>query len=507
MAQSKEAEDRNPSGEENRRNLILLGLILLSGTLLRLFRLAQSPIWLDEAHTIWIAGKSLPDLIQYVNIYEVHPHLYYVFVHFWMKFAGSGVFLLRLPSALMGAVGIYIVFLLARELSGTKTALLAAMFMSLSNIEILYAQEIRMYGVLLLSTVLLCYNFVRALKTGKRHYWMFFVLSSLMGIYNDYRSFLPVAVCSLFFLIFFKNYKDQLKKILVSDFLIGLLSLPLIPIFLHQTGPGGGGTSINIFYSDVNFILVMKTIFSLFGGFILPVNNLFIIVSALILLSVIITGITFHYRESGKSPLLLLLPAIITISLTTVILYSIFRTKIYSINNLMFLSPLFLILLSQSIFQLKKRAAPLFFIIIIAFIGINTVCNYLWFNDPRYNKQDFRAVVNYMKSQIKPDDKIVLIPNYQKYVFHYYYKGSNPVLQLTPGTLMSPEVQKALQEPGRVWWIFASDSFIDPAQKVRRWVDGNYRIIQAMEVESMNYHPVVSGNIQIYLGEKKAESR
>ena len=503
MIESNEVKDKNISKDENKKYLTLLGVILLFGTFMRLFKLAQSPIWLDEAHTIWVAGKSLPDLIQYINIYEVHPHFYYVFIHLWMKFAGSGIFLLRLPSALMGVASIYLVFLLAREISGTKIALVAALFMSFSNFEILYAQEIRMYCVLLLSTTLICYNFIRAMKTGKWHYWVFFVLSSLLGIYNDYRTALLVAICNLFFLIFYKSFKDQLKKILAADILIGILSVPLIPIFLHQTGPAGGGTSINIFYSDVSFILVMKTIFSLFGGFVLPVSNLFVVIFALILLSIIVVGVTYHYRESGKFALLL--PLIFVLSLTAVILYSIFRTKIYSINNMMFLSPIFLVLLSQSIFELKKKFAPLFFIIIIVFFGINSICNNLWFNNPRYNKQDFRTVVNYIIPRIKPDDKIALVPEYQKFAFNYYYKGNSTILYLTPRTLMDPEVQQTLQEPGRIWWIFASDGYMDPTRKVRRWVDSNYRILEAVEVESMNYHPVVSGNIQVYLGERKLE--
>lgn len=501
MTLSNEAEDKYIPKDDNKKYLTLLGFILLAGTLMRLFKLAQSPVWLDEAHTIWIAGKNFPDMIQYINIFEVHPHFYYAFIHFWMKFAGTDIFLLRLPSALMASAAIYMAFLLAREISGTKVALIAALLVSFSNFEILYAQEVRMYSVLLFSTPLICYNFIRAMKTGGRHYWGFFVLSSLLGIYNDYRTALPVAICNLFFLVFHKNFKDQLKNILMADILTVILSVPLIPIFLHQTGPAGGGTSINIFYSDVSFILVMKTIFSLFGGFILPVSNLFIIIFALALLTLVSVGVFRHYKDAGKFALLL--PLIFVLSLIAVILYSILRTRIYSINNMMFLSPVFLILVSQSLFELKKKFAPLFFIVLIVFFGINAVCNNLWFNNPCYNKQDFRTVVNYIMPQIKPGDKIALVPEYQNFAFDYYYKGNNTILYLTPRTLMNPEVQQSLQEPGRVWWIFASDGYLDPAGKVRRWVSGNYRIIQAVEVESMNFHPVVSGNIQVYLGERK----
>ncbi len=505
MTQPNEATEKTKSTDEDKKYLTLLGFIIIFGTFMRLFKLAQSPVWLDEAHAIWIAGKNFPDMIQYINIYEVHPHFYYTFLHFWMKLTGSGIFLLRLPSALMGVTAIYIVFLLARELSGTKVALTAALLVSFSNFEILYAQEVRMYSVLLLSTVLICYNFVMALKTGKWYYHAFFILSSLMGIYNDYRTILLVAICNLFFLFFFKSFKAHLKKILVVDFLIGLLSVPLIPVFLHQSSPAGGGTTMRLFLPEVSFALVMKTIFSLFGGFILPVSNLTIIIFSLILLAIIIAGTFYHYRETGKFALFL--PMIFVLSFVIVILYSIFRARIYSINNMMFLSPVFMILLSQSLFEVKKKFAPLFFIIIIAFFGINATCNNLWFNNPRYNKQDFRSVVNYIKPQIKPEDKIALIPEYQNFAFHYYFKGNNTILYLTPRTLMDPEVQQVLREPGRVWWIFATDGYVDPTRKIRRWVDGNYRIIQAVEVESMNFHPVVSGSIQVYLGERKPEDK
>jgi len=475
---------------------LLIIIIILISVFTRLFRLSYHSIWLDEAHLIWIAMRPPAQIIEFVKIYELHPPLYYLFIHY-ILLIGRSEFILRLPSVLAGIAEVYGAYLLGSEAWNRRAGLLAAFFMSLSVFEILFSQEIRMYPFLLLFIILAAYNFLKALNTGKTKYWIFYAISALLGLYTDYRIIFILTAAFIFFFICFDTYKGHLKPLLITHISIAILFAPLIRMLLHQSGPAGGGTSLALFFSPPDADKILRSIFALFGGYILPLNNITIYLLVLGILAVLFTGPYYMYREKGKSSFYLAF--IFIFSLAAMSGYAMFRTRIYSVKHTIFLSPIFLTLLASAVLAIRKKYKVVFSLIIGAFLILNLFSLYLWYFNPHYQKQDFRAVVNVIQANMKQGDKIVIVPEYTWYPFKYYYRGKNQVYAVVPRTM-----NRAIKELGnteRVWWIFSGDRVIDPEGTIRKWVSQHYKIKRQVIFPHIPYE-VTGESIEVYLGEK-----
>lgn len=131
---------------------LLAGIILL-GFMLRIYRIGDKGLWLDEAFSVWMARNSLPELIAWLLRVDQHPPLYYVLLHFWL-WLGDSAAQVRTLSALFGTLTLPIMFLLGRRISGSGVGLTAALILALSPFHVRFAQETRMYALLTLNVSL-----------------------------------------------------------------------------------------------------------------------------------------------------------------------------------------------------------------------------------------------------------------------------------------------------------------------------------------------------------------
>ncbi|MCE1247661.1 MAG: glycosyltransferase family 39 protein [Firmicutes bacterium] len=483
------------------RPLVPMTIILIIGAVLRFYKLSNPSLWLDEGHMLWIGLKPLGEIIPFVNTYELHPPLYYLFMHFWLKL-GTTEFIIRIPSVVAGVAGIYAVYLMARESAGHRTALLAAAFSSFSCFEILFCQEARMYPFLLLFSSLCIYHFIRALRTGRFVNCFFFVITALLALYTDYRVIFILIAMTVWYFINIREFGLRLKTMLISAAAIVAGSVPLIPIILHQSGPQGGGSSMALFFGPPDGPKFFKSIFSLFAGNVLPLEQGLINILAFAILAVLAWGtfIIFKSKDTGKT----LFPALFFLSLAGMICYSLFKARIFSVHHIIFLSPVFMCLLAAVTMETGKLQRLIIPVVVIAFLYFNLASLFLWYTSPFCQKQNFRALVSYVSSQTQPGDKIAIVPEYQAYPFMYYYRGTTPVLQLTPATMGAAE--RDIAESKRIWWIFAGDQVIDKKRTILEWVLNNHNIDREKSVMFPQLPYEVTGdNIQVILAEKKTK--
>ncbi|MFI6274796.1 hypothetical protein [Streptomyces sp. NPDC050988] len=125
----------------------LLLPVLLS-TLLGIWRIRRDgTLWHDEAVTLDLASRSLPDLWQTLgNIDAVHG-AYYLLMHGLFGLFGTDLLVLRLPSVLAGALAAAGVTAIGVRLSGTRGGILAGLsFAVLPDVQ-RYSQEGRSYSL------------------------------------------------------------------------------------------------------------------------------------------------------------------------------------------------------------------------------------------------------------------------------------------------------------------------------------------------------------------------
>lgn len=141
--------------------VLLLAIVALGG-FLRGHQIGSKGLWLDEAFSVWLAWQPVGEMLAWLLRIDQHPPLYYALLHFWMALGDDAV-TVRALSALLGTLTIPVMFLLGRRLADEKIGLLAALILAASPFHVRFAQETRMYTLLMLNATLSLYCLARLL--------------------------------------------------------------------------------------------------------------------------------------------------------------------------------------------------------------------------------------------------------------------------------------------------------------------------------------------------------
>ncbi|HWQ60022.1 MAG TPA: glycosyltransferase family 39 protein [Candidatus Fimivivens sp.] len=172
-------------------------IIIALGTALRFYKLAEPDFWYDEAFTGVALKERFSDMLVMIDK-DVHPPLYYFAAKVFSEPFGYSVFGIRLFSLIFGVLGIWGIYLFAKELIDRKTALYAALIVAVSPFAVQYSQEARMYAMLSCLLVFAAYFFIRGIKTGKRTY--FAAWGVLLGI-SFLTHYLAIVFSPLFYAV------------------------------------------------------------------------------------------------------------------------------------------------------------------------------------------------------------------------------------------------------------------------------------------------------------------
>lgn len=145
----------------------LVLFITLVGGILRVLLLGTKGMWLDETFSVWLANQSVVDMLQWIVKIDQHPPLYYLLLHYWIALFGDTPYAARLLSALFGTATIPIIYLIGKRMSGALVGLAAAVLLAFSLFNIYFAQETRMYTLLMFNAAVAIYALVRLLTDSR----------------------------------------------------------------------------------------------------------------------------------------------------------------------------------------------------------------------------------------------------------------------------------------------------------------------------------------------------
>jgi hypothetical protein len=122
-------------------------LLLLLAFAVRVFALGQQSLWFDEGWSWHLAKMPLAEMAL-TTAGDRSPPLYYALLHVWIALAGESEFAMRFISVLADVAGVALVVVLARLLTRSRSAALAAgALYALNPFAIWYAQEVRQYAL------------------------------------------------------------------------------------------------------------------------------------------------------------------------------------------------------------------------------------------------------------------------------------------------------------------------------------------------------------------------
>ena len=273
---------------------ILLAVICLGYILLRFWHLADSCLWFDEIFSVHAAEHDWQNLFWFAAQDLIHPPLFYVLLKFWILIAGESLFWLRFFPVLLSIVALIPFYLLCRQLKLTHpTIAFALTFFTVSGSLIKYAQELRMYSLLLCLSLFSMWLLARFLNVGKG-IWVLTILNILL-VYTHYFGWL-VVMSEVFAVLILQRLK--IRQILI---MFGLTLISFVPWIsaVFQAARFGADVSQNLGWaSKPNVPTLFQFLFDLLEPFYYQQSNIdaaSIYVLTIPLLLIILTAFVFYF--------------------------------------------------------------------------------------------------------------------------------------------------------------------------------------------------------------------
>ena len=232
--------------------LSILFFILATGTLVRLYHIQHESIWWDEAISLTVASSSFRELPLHFRlneatptrpsgwnaapnqVWEYNPPVYFALLHAWLKSFGYGVLQARLMSVVAGVMALVVLFKIGRNLYDPPTALIATLLLAVSQLGVMYSQEVRHYEVLLLFFLLTVHFYVIARLARSLFAWCCCTIFAVLMVGTHYYGSLAVLAVAVHLA------RDWRRAPLPRAWLIGAalsLCVALLP-WLVFTGAG-----------------------------------------------------------------------------------------------------------------------------------------------------------------------------------------------------------------------------------------------------------------------------
>jgi len=198
----------------SKKEKIYFFLILILGIFLRILNLGKHSFWCDELLAISLGQHSIKWMINYITYKDAHPPLFYILVHFWLKFAKNEFSLRTLP-LLFGILCIPSSYLLAKKVKNIKTSLLFSLFIALSPSLILWSQIVKSYTFFTFLTIISFMSFISYINSKEKKWYLLLIISNILILYTHNFGFITIFIQILTLLI--------LKKLNIKLILLFLI--------------------------------------------------------------------------------------------------------------------------------------------------------------------------------------------------------------------------------------------------------------------------------------------
>lgn len=172
---------------------IAVALLTIAGAAIRI-RVAHQALFADELATYWdVTAHGFGRLISTVHgNAEIAPPLPFILTWLAGHISHSPT-ALRLPALVAGTATIPLVYLVGRRLVGGAAGLTAAALTTFAPFMVYYSAEARGYGVMMAFVALSTLALVHAADTGRRRWWILYVLATAAAAYSHYVSVFVLA--------------------------------------------------------------------------------------------------------------------------------------------------------------------------------------------------------------------------------------------------------------------------------------------------------------------------
>lgn len=440
---------------------IWIYLSMFVGGFLRFYKIGVRSIWLDEAITAQVSSQNIWDIILNRASTGIHPPLYFISMHFWIKLFGDSEVSIRSFSAIFGVLCIYLIYKIASKIFDKTTGIISSFLFSLSPFYIYFGQEARMYPMVTFFVLLSILSLLKGIENRKN--LILLTVSNILALYTHIFSAFVVLAQNLYILLTsFKN-KKLLKKWIICQFIILIFISPWLYVIIQNKTPEVYQGARKVSLSSLAYIFLELNL----GAGRAVFNNKVLV--ALFFVILFILGILPPW-EKRKEFLFLFLYIFLPIFL--LLIFSI-KKSFFSARYISIFIPGYFIILGRGIKRLKHYS-----IILLFFLGIISIyilsLGYYYTNLSNLNRP-WREAVSYLHQNIDKDEKVFIFAPYMWRPFEYYNRGK---VKYETITLYKMDVfYNNLNKGEKFWLILANYDVEDPEGKLLKFVNDKFILI------------------------------
>ena len=177
-----------------------LTAIMLLALVLRVYHIAYKSISIDEAIGAFYAKESLFRVL-IMTINDVHPPLFYLLHHLWIRLFGISEVALRSISVVFALLSVWAIYQLSVTLFNKKTGLVAALLLATSPWHIWISQNGRSNAMLVFLILLSTWFFVLMLRRRQLRWFFWYGLVTWLALLTHYFAFMVWAAQLLLLLL------------------------------------------------------------------------------------------------------------------------------------------------------------------------------------------------------------------------------------------------------------------------------------------------------------------
>ena len=414
---------------------IIFILVLVLGSILRLYGLENQSLWFDEIYS-WKSESynTLSEVIKNAKG-DVHPPGYHIFMYALEKLFGETEFVLRFPAAIFGIFSIVALFILGLQLYSSREALIASSFMAFFSFPIYYSQEARHYTILLFFSIIASSFLLSLLKKiiNEKKLSVFhssgYIGSAIILSYIDYYGVYLVGLQGVASILTLRDIK-KLRIVILMYFLVFVFFLPWLPTMLKKYMYG---VDPHLVRPQGFFICFYKWLEEVCGD-----TKAICLVLIFFINAMAIKRIYDAYSKKSWHRIKLsflhadvLLAAWIIIPFTGAYIQSVLSTPVLQHRNLMISLPAIYLFVARSIvFVLKK---PMYYSATSGLLAIASIYNIFFVQNyySKPHKEQTREAVNFiLEKSFQFEAAPIVVLHYNLRYFDcldYYFKrnGSN----------------------------------------------------------------------------------
>jgi 4-amino-4-deoxy-L-arabinose transferase-like glycosyltransferase len=228
---------------------LVIAAILLLALGLRIWGL-NAPLWYDEIQTVDTHLR-----LSWAEMYQRYELNHHFLFNFQAKLAvelfGEQNWAIRLPALVFGVGSIWAVWVLARDLSHSKFAHIAALLLALSYHHIWFSQNARGYTEMAFWGTLGTVLFLRGLSHGGRNVWLGYAVTLAAAVFTHLTGAFIFAAHGLVWLFLLITSRGTPFAMPFRAFVLGaVLTIaayyPLLPSLLETVGSVSGTSAKDV---------------------------------------------------------------------------------------------------------------------------------------------------------------------------------------------------------------------------------------------------------------------